>query len=113
MEAPVYTQNLNPTGSLTLSALLASLPLLALLIALGVFKWRAHWAGTAALLISLVVAIAVYHMPIGQTLNAGVFGAALSILARSVDHLQRDLDLQLDRTNRAFRGAAAGFRGYQ
>ncbi|GAA1660291.1 L-lactate permease [Fodinicola feengrottensis] len=81
MEAPVYTQNLNPTGSLTLSALLASLPLLALLIALGVFKWRAHWAGTAALLISLVVAIAVYHMPIGQTLNAGVFGAALSILA--------------------------------
>ncbi|WP_344307065.1 L-lactate permease [Fodinicola feengrottensis] len=77
----MYTQNLNPTGSLTLSALLASLPLLALLIALGVFKWRAHWAGTAALLISLVVAIAVYHMPIGQTLNAGVFGAALSILA--------------------------------
>ena len=45
----MYTQNLNPTGSLALSALLASLPLLALLVALGVFKWRAHWAGTARL----------------------------------------------------------------
>jgi len=33
-EGPVYTQNLNPTGSLALSALLASLPLLALLVAL-------------------------------------------------------------------------------
>jgi lactate permease len=68
-------------GSLTLSALLASLPLLALLVALGVFKWRAHWAGTAALSISIVIAMGVYHMPMGETLNSGVFGAALSVLA--------------------------------
>jgi lactate permease len=81
MEAPVYTQNLNPTGSLTLSALLASLPLLALLVTLGVFKWRAHWAGAAALVISLEIGLAIYHMPIGQALDAGVFGAALSVLA--------------------------------
>ncbi|MDT7663571.1 MAG: lactate permease, partial [Pseudonocardiales bacterium] len=66
----MYTQNLNPTGSLTLSALLASLPLLALLVALGVFKWRAHWAGTAALLISIAIAMGVYHMPLGETLNS-------------------------------------------
>ncbi|MDT7625482.1 MAG: lactate permease [Pseudonocardiales bacterium] len=77
----MYTQNLNPTGSLTLSALLASLPLLALLVALGVFKWRAHWAGTAALLISIAIAMGVYHMPLGETLNSGVFGSALSVLA--------------------------------
>jgi lactate permease len=77
----VYTQNLNPTGSLALSALLASLPLLALLVALGVFKWRAHWAGTAALLLSIVIAMVVYHMPLGETLNSGLFGAALSVLA--------------------------------
>ena len=77
----MYTQNLNPTGSLALSALLASLPLLALLVALGVFKWRAHWAGPAALLLSIVIAMVVYHMPLGETLNAGVFGAALSVFA--------------------------------
>lgn len=77
----MYQQNFNPTGSLALSALLASLPLLALLVTLGVFKWRAHWAGALALGISVVIAIAAYHMPIGQTLDAGVFGAALSVLA--------------------------------
>jgi lactate permease len=77
----VYTQNLNPTGSLALSALLASLPLLALLVALGVFKWRAHWAGTAALVLSIVIAMVVYHMPLGETLNAGLYGSAVSVLA--------------------------------
>ncbi|WP_028925281.1 L-lactate permease [Pseudonocardia acaciae] len=77
----MYVQNLNPTGSLTLSALLASLPLLALLIALGGLKWRAHWAGAAALVISIVIALGVYKMPVGQALDAGVFGAALSVLA--------------------------------
>ncbi|HWN32754.1 MAG TPA: L-lactate permease [Pseudonocardia sp.] len=77
----MYIQNLNPTGSLTMSALLASLPLLALLVALGGFKWRAHWAGAAALLISIGIAIAVYHMPLIETLNAGVFGAAVGVLA--------------------------------
>jgi len=77
----VYTQNLNPTGSLTLSALLASLPLLALLFTLGGLKWRAHWAGTAGLVISIGIAVAVYHMPLGTTLNAGVFGSALGVLA--------------------------------
>ncbi|WP_163510773.1 L-lactate permease [Fodinicola acaciae] len=77
----MYQQDFNPTGSLALSALLASLPLLALLVTLGVFKWRAHWAGALSLGISVVIAIAAYHMPIGQTLDAGVFGAALSVLA--------------------------------
>jgi lactate permease len=77
----VYTQNLNPTGSLTMSALLASLPLLALLVTLGVFKWRAHWAGALALLVSIGVAMAVFHMPLGATLNAGVYGSAVSVLA--------------------------------
>jgi len=77
----MYTQNLNPTGSLTVSALLASLPLLALLVTLGGLKWRAHWAGATALVISIGIAIVAYHMPLGQALNAGVFGAALSVLA--------------------------------
>jgi lactate permease len=77
----VYVQDPNPTGSLTLSALFAALPLLALLITLGVLKWRAHWAGAAGLGIALVVAVGVYHMPIGQTIDAGIFGAALSFLA--------------------------------
>src|SRR5882762_8840919 len=64
-----------------MSALLASLPLLALLVTLGVFKWRAHWAGALALLVSIGIAMAVFHMPLGETLNAGLYGSAVSVLA--------------------------------
>ncbi|MCT9930130.1 L-lactate permease [Planotetraspora sp. A-T 1434] len=76
----MYQQNFNPTGSLLLSALLAALPLATVLVLLGVLKWKAHWAGLAALAVGLVVAVAAYKMPVGQALDAGLFGAARSIL---------------------------------
>jgi lactate permease len=76
----LFRQDLNPTGSPTLSALLALLPLIALLVLLGAFRWKAHWASLVALGISLVIAVFTFSMPVGQALDAGVFGAALSIL---------------------------------
>ena len=76
----MFRQDLNPTGSLTVSALLALLPLVALLVLLGVFRWKAHWASVVALAIALLVAVLTYSMPVGQALDAGVFGAALSVL---------------------------------
>jgi lactate permease len=75
----VYQQNFNPTGSLWLSALFAALPLLTVLVLLGVFKWRAHWAGLAGLLVALIVAVAVYKMPAWPAINSGLYGAALSL----------------------------------
>jgi lactate permease len=76
----VFRQILNPAGSLTLSALLALIPLFAVLVLLGGLKWKAHWAGIAALAISIVIAVAGFGMPIGQTLDAGLFGMANSVL---------------------------------
>jgi lactate permease len=76
----VFRQDLDPTGSLTVSALLALLPLVALLVLLGAFRWKAHWASLVALGISLAVALFTYSMPLGQALDAGAFGAALSVL---------------------------------
>ena len=76
----MFTQNVDPTGSLTTSALLALLPLAAILVLLGVFKWKAHWAGLTALAIGLIVAIAAYDMPTGQAFNAAGYGATLSVL---------------------------------
>jgi lactate permease len=76
----LFRQDLNPTGSPTLSALLALLPLIALLVLLGAFRWKAHWASLVALGISLVIAVFTFSMPVGQALDAGVFGAALSVL---------------------------------
>ncbi len=76
----MFRQILDPAGSLTLSALLALIPLLAVLVLLGGLKWKAHWAGIAALAISIVIAVAGFGMPIGQTLDAGLFGMANSVL---------------------------------
>jgi lactate permease len=79
-EVAMYTQHVNPVGSLTVSALLALLPLVVVLVLLGVVRAKAHWAGLAALLAALVVAVAAYRMPVGQALDAGAFGMAQSVL---------------------------------
>jgi lactate permease len=76
----VFRQDLDPTGSLTVSALLALLPLIVLLVLLGGFRWKAHWASLVALALSIGIAVLTYSMPVGQALDAGLFGAALSVL---------------------------------
>ncbi|WP_017975275.1 L-lactate permease [Actinopolyspora halophila] len=75
-----YQQEANPTGSLLVSALLALFPLLVLLSLLGVFRWKAHWAGVATFGASLLIAVGVYGMPPLMAVNAGLYGAAQSVL---------------------------------
>src|SRR6201991_150088 len=67
----------DPVGSsVGLSAIFAVLPLLALFVLLGVLRMRAWLAGVISLLVALVVAIAVYAMPVGQALLSASEGAA-------------------------------------
>jgi lactate permease len=80
MEALVYKQNLDPTGHLWLSAILAALPLFTLLFLLGGLRWKAHWASLSALVVSLLVALFGYKMGIGDALNSGVYGIARGFL---------------------------------
>ncbi|MEU9347008.1 L-lactate permease [Streptomyces sp. NPDC048278] len=76
-----YQQDFDPVlGRLGLSAVVAAVPLLVLFVLLGALRWKAHWAGLTALGTAVVVAVAVYGMPVGQTLDAGGFGAASSFL---------------------------------
>ncbi|HTI20616.1 MAG TPA: L-lactate permease, partial [Kutzneria sp.] len=73
----MYTPVLAPiAGSLTLSALLAALPLLVLFVLLGVFRMRAWLAAAISLLVSVLVAVLGYPMPIGGALLAAAEGAA-------------------------------------
>ncbi|MFI7700525.1 L-lactate permease [Nonomuraea sp. NPDC049480] len=77
----MYQQIFDPVlGQLGLSALVAAIPLLVLFALLGLFRWKAHWAGLTALAAAIVIAVAVYCMPIGQTLGAAGYGAASSFL---------------------------------
>lgn len=76
----MYRQNLDPTGTLAWSALIAAVPLLVVLVLLGVFRWKAHWAGLAALVSALLVATAGFGMPVAQAADSAAYGAGLSVL---------------------------------
>ena len=75
----MFTPQLEPLGSLTLSALVALLPLLVMFFTLGVLKWKAHWAGLASLATALLVAIFAFKMPAGLALLAGTQGAVFGL----------------------------------
>ncbi len=73
----MFHQILAPVGgSLTLSALVAVLPLVTLFVLLGVLKTPARWAALAGLIVSLIIAITVYSMPPGQAISGALQGAA-------------------------------------
>jgi lactate permease len=67
----------DPVGdSVAVSAIFAVLPLLALFLLLGVVRMRAWLAGVISLVVALVVAVAIYSMPLGQALLSAGEGAA-------------------------------------
>jgi lactate permease len=71
-----FQQVLDPVaGSLALSALVAAIPLTSLLVMLGVLRFPAHRSALISLLVSIVVAVAAWRMPIGQAVSATAEGA--------------------------------------
>jgi lactate permease len=72
----MYKQVLDPVGnSLGWSAIFAVAPLVTLFVLLGGLRMKAQWAALIALAVSIVVAIAVYSMPFGQTMDSAAEGA--------------------------------------
>ncbi|ALV35340.1 L-lactate permease [Streptomyces sp. CdTB01] len=76
----MYVQKLEPVaGSLGLSALVAALPLVIVLILLGGLRVKAHLAGLTGLLAAVLVARLAYGMPLGQTLSSAAQGAVFGL----------------------------------
>ena len=72
----MYQQVLDPVAhSLAWSSLVAAIPLLVLFILLGMLRVTAWIASLVSLAVSIVIAAAVYGMPLGQSLLAGSEGA--------------------------------------
>ncbi|MGW0085058.1 L-lactate permease [Streptomyces sp. NPDC003393] len=72
-----YQQNYTPVGhSLGLSSIIAILPLLILFVLLGVVRMKAWLASLISLAVAVVLAVAVYSMPLVDALNSGLLGAA-------------------------------------
>jgi L-lactate transport len=66
-------------GSLGWSALVAALPIAALLIALGVLRLSAWKSGLIGLIASLLLALFAYHMPVALALDSAFYGAAFGL----------------------------------
>jgi lactate permease len=76
----VYQQVFDPVSdSLGLSAIFAALPLVTLFVLLGGLKLAAHWSALISLAVALVVAVAVYGMPIGQATDSALEGGAFGL----------------------------------
>ncbi|MFB7501057.1 L-lactate permease [Streptomyces sp. NPDC056161] len=76
----MYVQHLDPVAaSLGLSALVAALPLVIVLVLLGGVRMKAHQAGLIGLLAAVLVAWLAYRMPLEQTLSSAVQGAAFGL----------------------------------
>jgi lactate permease len=76
----VYTQDFDPvSNSLGLSSIFAVLPLITLFVLLGGLKMKAQWAALLSLLVAIIVALAVYGMPFGQTALSASEGAAFGL----------------------------------
>ncbi|MFJ6725562.1 MULTISPECIES: L-lactate permease [unclassified Streptomyces] len=76
----MYVQELEPVaGSLGLSALVAALPLVIVLVLLGGVRLKAHLAGLTGLLAAVLVACLAYRMPVGQALSSAAQGAVFGL----------------------------------
>ncbi|MGW7072213.1 L-lactate permease [Streptomyces sp. NPDC054855] len=76
----MYVQQLEPVAdSLGLSALVATLPLLTVLVLLGAVRMKAHHAGLIGLGVAALVAWIAYGMPLGQTASGAAQGALFGL----------------------------------
>jgi lactate permease len=76
----MWSQVYNPLHSVLLSALVAAIPVVVLLGALGVFHVRAHIAALLGLIASLCVAVFAFGMPWKMSVITAAYGAAYGLL---------------------------------
>ena len=74
-----WIQAYDPLQHVWLSTLAAAVPIVLLLVTLGVFEWKAHWAALTGLLAALAVSVGLYGIPAVTALGGAVDGAAYGL----------------------------------
>jgi lactate permease len=75
----MFTQLIDPLGNLTLTCLVALIPVVSLLVLLAVFRWPAWLAVLVGSAITIVLAMWVWKMPADDGGHAYVYGAATGV----------------------------------
>jgi lactate permease len=76
----MWSQVYNPLHSIVLSALLAAVPIVVLLGALGILHLKAHVAALLGLAASVAISIFEFGMPVQMSLMSAVYGAAYGLM---------------------------------
>ena len=74
-----WPQNYDPLGNTLLSTIIATLPVVVLLAAIAWLHVRVHLAAVAGLVVALLIALFVYHMPVTAAGATTVYGAAFGL----------------------------------
>ena len=69
-----WAQDYVPLGNIWLSSLVAAIPILFFFLALTLWRLKGYQAATVTVLLTLVIAVAVYGMPVSAAAAAGVYG---------------------------------------
>jgi lactate permease len=75
----IWSQSYDPLGNIFVSALVAAIPALLLLVLIAGFNLRIHLAALVALGACLALAIGVYHMPVAYATASTVYGAGYGL----------------------------------
>jgi len=69
-----WQQVYDPLGNIWLSSLIAAIPIIFFFFALIRLKLKGYQAATITVVLALLVALFLYHMPVGQALASAVYG---------------------------------------
>jgi lactate permease len=76
----VWQQIYDPLGNMVASTALAAIPVVVMLLALGFFHIKAHWAAAMGLLAAFLVATVGYGMPAQMAGTAAAYGGLVGLL---------------------------------
>src|SRR3954447_22387490 len=76
----LWSQVYDPFGNMIISALVAAIPVVVLLGAIGIIEMKAHWAALLGLVTALLVAVVVCGMPVSMAGMAALYGAAFGLM---------------------------------
>src|SRR5476651_1860780 len=75
----MWTQVYNPLGTFWLSVIVAAVPIAFFFVTLAVLRWQGYLAGLGTIILTVIIAIAVYGMPAGLALRATAIGMAYGL----------------------------------